>query len=118
MSFGNNHGSIKDKADYVRKALADPRNKHTCHYPGCEAIIKPAYWGCPMHWFSLPAWARSMIWATYNPMQEMKKTPSKNYLDVVERVHIWIIATETWNTLRPMVVGENYKNLGVVHHPL
>lgn len=118
MSWGDNQGSIKDKVAYVKNALADPNNKHHCHYPGCTAFVKPAFWGCSSHWFALPAWARSMIWATYNPMQEIKKTPSKAYLDVATKIQIWIIATETWATIRPMVDGGNFQNLGVEFHPL
>lgn len=118
MSGFDGKGSIQEKTKYVRGVLNDPLNRHQCHYPGCMNTVKPAFWGCAPHWFALPAWARSMIWATYNPMQEIKKNPSPAYLDVVMRVHIWIIATETWATLRPMVSAGNYKNLGVEHLPL
>lgn len=118
MSGFDSTGSIKTKKEWVMAQLNNPNNRHTCHYPGCTASVKPAFWGCPPHWFGLPAWARSMIWATYNPMQEIKKNPSKNYLEVVERVQVWIIATETWNTIAPLVRSGNCKNLGVEHLPL
>lgn len=120
MSGFDGKGSIKDKAKYVREALNDPNNKHICHYPGCTANVKPAFWGCMPHWYSLPAWARSMIWATYNPMQEIKKNPSQAYIAVVERVHIWIVATESWNTIRTMASQqrEYSENLGVAYLPL
>lgn len=116
MSGFDNQASMK--VAYVKKALNDPRNKHTCHWPGCNIIVKPAFWGCYNHWMQLPAWARSMIWATYNPMQEIKKNPSKAYIDVVTKVEVWIIAQEVWQTIAPMVRAGNLQNLGVVHHPL
>lgn len=110
--------SIKEKVNYVLKAKKLTDHRHTCHYPGCNAIVKPQFWGCSPHWFALPAWARSMIWATYVPGQELKKNPTQAYLDVAERVQVWIVATETWKVIQPMVAAGNLNNLGLVFHPL
>lgn len=118
MSWADNKGSIKDKVSYVKNALKDPNNKHHCHWPGCFSLVKPQFWGCMPHWYSLPRELRAMIWATYNPMQEIKKTPSKAYLDVAQKIQVWIVATEVWATIRPMVESGNFENLGVVFHPL
>lgn len=118
MSLGNNHGSVKDKVNYVLRKTNLTNHRHTCHYPGCTSIVKPQFWGCTPHWFALPAWARSMIWATYKPGQEISKNPSAGYLEVVAKIHIYIIASETWNVIRSRVAAGNYSNLGVEHHPL
>lgn len=109
--------SIKEKVDYVLKKKGITGN-HTCHWPGCFARVKPQFWGCTSHWYSLPRELRAMIWATYNPGQEITKTPSARYLAVAEKVSIWIIATEAWKTVRPLIVAGCYKNLGLEHHPL
>lgn len=107
--------SIRDKVEYVLKAQGLTGVKHTCHWPGCFAVVKPQFWGCTNHWFALPAVLRSMIWATYKPGQELRKNPSPQYLIVAEKVQVWIIATEVWATIRPMVCSGNLENLGVPH---
>lgn len=110
--------SLKEKVQYVIEKKGLTGINHTCHWPGCFAKVKPQFWGCQPHWYSLPRELRSMIWATYTPGQELKKNPSRNYLSVAEKVQVWIIATETWATIRPMVCSGNYKNLGLEFHPL
>lgn len=110
--------SIKDKVNYVIRAKGLAGHSHTCHWPGCQAIVKPQFWGCFPHWNELPAWARSMIWASYTPGQEIKKNPSQGYIEVIERVYIWIMATESWKATEYFVRQGNYKNLGVEFHPL
>lgn len=109
---------IKDKVNYVIRAKGLGSKTHHCHYPGCQAIVKPQFWGCLSHWNSLPSWARAMIWAAYIPGQEQTKNPSHHYIDVVERVNIWIIANEMWQATEWFVRQGNYKNLGVEFHPL
>lgn len=80
---------ISEKVAHVRAAKADdPR--HTCHWPGCTTVVKPAMWGCSRHWFSLPKRMRDLIWLTYRPGQEVSKTPSAEYLDAVQKVEAWI----------------------------
>lgn len=80
------------KADYVRFAAARhaPSGRHACHWPGCEKAVPPAMWGCKSHWFALPARLRARVWATYEPGQEISKTPSADYLAVAREVQDWI----------------------------
>lgn len=80
--------SIGDKAAHVRQA-ADPGG-HTCHWPGCNKRVKPALWGCPKHWYTLPARLRALIWRTYRAGQEDDKRPSGEYLDAAHQVQEWI----------------------------
>ena len=66
--------------------------EHTCHWPGCNAAVPPAMWGCKRHWFALPARHRAEIWRTYRRGQEVTKTPSSEYLVVARAVQEWIAA--------------------------
>lgn len=76
------------KADYVKRA---PKGSgHHCHWPGCTAEVPPAMWGCKKHWFRLPLFLRSAIWRTYQPGQEITKTPSAEYIAVARKVQEWI----------------------------
>jgi hypothetical protein len=80
--------SVGDKVAYVRS-----KNKtfdHHCHWPGCTKKVPPAMWGCKLHWFKLPAWLRAKVWRTYEPGQEISKTPSDAYLAVADEVQRWI----------------------------
>lgn len=63
---------------------------HSCHWPECPKDVPPKMWGCAPHWFKLPAYLRSKIWATYVPGQEITKTPSEEYLKAAQEVQQWI----------------------------
>jgi hypothetical protein len=62
---------------------------HHCHWPGCETPCPPKMWGCSRHWFRLPKRLRDAIWRTYQPGQELTKTPSTQYLKVAAEVQAW-----------------------------
>lgn len=81
--------SIGEKVAHVRRA---PNNdgKHHCHWPGCNAQVKPAVWGCKKHWYMLPADLRQRIWKDYRPGQEQTKTPSRDYVETAHAVQAWI----------------------------
>jgi hypothetical protein len=64
--------------------------KHHCHWIGCTKEVPPKMWGCKQHWFSLPPELRSRIWATYQPGQEITKTPSPAYIEAAQAVQNWI----------------------------
>lgn len=38
----------------------------------------------------LPKYLRDEVWRTYVPGQEITKTPSREYLDVADKVQQWI----------------------------
>lgn len=63
---------------------------HYCHWPGCPEEVKPAFWGCKKHWYTLPKELRTKIWKAYVPGQEIKMNPSKEYLTAAEEVQEWI----------------------------
>lgn len=108
---------IKEKVNHVLRAKG--AKDHTCHWPGCFANVKPAFWGCPQHWFALPRDLRSMIWNCYVPGQETTKVVSLRYLHAAELVQIWIIATETWATYRNFAISAvNLNNPVWEFHPL
>ena len=63
---------------------------HTCHWPGCEREVPPKMWGCRQHWHKLPKALRSKIWASYEPGQEITKTPSAEYVTVAREAQQWV----------------------------
>lgn len=65
-------------------------NVHHCHWIGCEVPVPPKMWGCRAHWYALPKDLRNQIWRTYVPGQEISKTPSREYIEVVNKVQHWI----------------------------
>lgn len=63
---------------------------HTCHWPGCEAQVPPAMWGCKPHWFKLPKSIRDRIWAAYVPGQESGAADvSDEYLKAAREAEMW-----------------------------
>lgn len=67
-----------------------PTRDHQCHWPGCDAQVPPAMWGCTRHWFTLPKALRDRVWAAYVPGQEVTMTPSEAYMNVAHEVQRWI----------------------------
>lgn len=83
--------TVKHKADYVKsEAERNTTFNHHCHWPGCKKSVPPAMWGCKTHWFKLPSKLRALIWATYEPGQEVSKDPSEAYLKIAREVQKWI----------------------------
>lgn len=78
----------EEKVQYV-KSQGQTRDHH-CHWPGCNASVPPALWGCYKHWMMLPKHLRDKVWAAYRPGQEVNMTPSVEYLEVAEEVQKWI----------------------------
>lgn len=74
----------------VRARSPAPKQRHTCHWPGCDREVRPAMWGCSPHWFAIPKPLRDGIWRTYRPGQEITKTPSDAYLAAARAVQEWI----------------------------
>lgn len=81
---------ISQKAAYVRSQ--GQTREHHCHWPGCEAQVPPAQWGCRKHWYALPRELRTKIWKAYRPGQERDFSPSAEYLVVAREVQAWIAA--------------------------
>lgn len=79
---------LEAKKAYVRRAKQT--RKHHCHWPGCDAQVAPAKWGCMKHWMRLPKRLRDKIWATFRPGQETNWTPSREYVMVAKEVQLWI----------------------------
>jgi hypothetical protein len=82
--------SIGGKVRYVKSQGQSRR--HHCHWPGCNAQVPPAMWGCKAHWYALPANLRAAIWQTFRPGQEKTMTPSREYVAVARQVQEWINA--------------------------
>ena len=80
--------SIGAKVRHVTSARQT--RKHHCHWPGCQAQVPPAMWGCRKHWYALPKSLRDEVWRSYRPGQEDTLTPSAEYLAVARKVQDWI----------------------------
>lgn len=77
-----------EKVKHVKKAGQD--RDHHCHWPGCGKQVPPAKWGCYQHWMMLPKRFRDAIWSAYRVGQEVKRTPSRDYVKVAREVQDWI----------------------------
>lgn len=85
--------TIKAKVDHV---ISAPNNKnHHCHWPGCTKQVKPAFWGCTKHWYSLPPALRAKVWQTYEIGQEQRQNPSEDYLTVIDEIQAYIKQSPT-----------------------
>lgn len=80
--------TMAEKVAHVR--AAGQSRPHTCHWPGCDARVPPAKWGCRKHWFMLPAALRSRIWEAYRKGQEEDGRPSRLYLERAREAQHWI----------------------------
>ncbi|MDP2214752.1 hypothetical protein [Phenylobacterium sp.] len=78
------------KADYVARQLQT--RSHHCHWPGCDAQVPPAKWGCKRHWFALPPQIRAKIWNAFRPGQEVDQRPSRQYVEAAREAQSWIAA--------------------------
>lgn len=76
------------KYEHVR--TAKQTRPHTCHWPGCNLQVRPAFWGCSAHWFRLPKDIRDEIWRTYTTGQEETGDVSPAYLAATDRADAWI----------------------------
>ncbi len=76
------------KVAHVKKGR-QTRNHH-CHWTGCTEQVPPAMWGCRKHWFDLPKDIRDRIWNAYVPGQEVRLSPSKEYLEAADAAQRWI----------------------------
>lgn len=79
-----------EKRAYVRARKGTPARGHKCHWPGCDRDVPAAMWGCYSHWMTLPKFLRDKIWRSYQPGQEISKTPSAAYVEVAREVQAWI----------------------------
>lgn len=62
---------------------ATPRRiaPHTCHARGCSTRVPPRLLMCPTHWRQVPRELQRRVWATYVNGQEIRKDPTREYLD-------------------------------------
>jgi hypothetical protein len=81
---------ISRKVAHVRAAKQG--RLHVCHWPGCEAQVPPAVWGCKPHWFALPKELRNRIWGAYRVGQEADRKVSPEYVAAARAVQAWIHA--------------------------
>jgi hypothetical protein len=86
------HARLSAKVLHVK--LQGQTRQHHCHWPGCDADVPPAKWGCSKHWFTLPKPLRDRVWAAYVPGQEVTATASAQYVVVAREVQDWIAQQE------------------------
>lgn len=83
--------SVGAKAAHVRAAMADGITaNHHCHWPGgCHDITAAAQYCCTRHWYKIPLRFRNKIWAAYRKGQEIDKSPTSRYMQVVREIKKW-----------------------------
>lgn len=57
------------------------RAQHACHAHGCAVLVSPRLLMCSRHWMMVPSALKALVWSTYVPGQEVRKDPSREYLD-------------------------------------
>lgn len=67
---------------------------HTCHATKCFVEVPPKLFMCKKHWYMLPREIRSAVWATYVPGQEVRKDPSRAYLEVTQQAIAYVERAE------------------------
>lgn len=65
---------------------------HRCHWPDCQTVVHPSFWGCIEHWCMLPKPIRRKIWTAYRAGQEIRKDPSAEYIAATREAREWIYA--------------------------
>lgn len=60
-------------------------NEHHCHAKGCGSHVPPKLLMCARHWRMVPKPLQALVWATYRPEQEVKKDPSREYLEAARQ---------------------------------
>jgi len=61
------------------------RNEHRCHAEGCDKVVQPRMLFCPRHWAMTPRDIQRAVWREYVPGQEVRKDPTREYLDVMRQ---------------------------------
>ena len=56
--------------------------KHPCHAEGCEVEVPPRMLMCIKHWRMVPRPLQALVWRHYVPGQEIRKDPTREYLEV------------------------------------
>lgn len=56
---------------------------HTCHAKGCNREVPPKLLMCTAHWRMVPRDLQRKVWLHYVPGQEIKKNPTREYLEVM-----------------------------------
>lgn len=74
------------------RAGATPR--HECHADGCKSEIPPKLLFCARHWRMLPKYLQRSVWDAYVPGQEITKTPTAKYLDVMREAIRFVARAE------------------------
>jgi len=54
---------------------------HTCHAEGCTKTVPPRMLMCLPHWRMVPRELQRQVWDTYVPGQEVRKDPTREYLE-------------------------------------
>ncbi len=62
-----------------------PKREHPCHALGCDVEISPSMLMCLRHWRMVPRNIQRAVWKEYVPGQEVTKTPTSKYLEVMQQ---------------------------------
>lgn len=81
------------KADHVRREMRrGPTPGHDCHWPGgCHVQTAAAQFCCTKHWRMIPRPLQQKVWRAYRIGQEISKTPTREYMEVMREIKAWWI---------------------------
>jgi hypothetical protein len=68
-------------------------SEHTCHATACNTPVPEKLFMCPRHWRMLPKAMQREVWSAYVAGQEVRKDPTRAYLEVTRRC-IRFVATK------------------------
>lgn len=57
---------------------------HRCHAKGCRTNVAPRLLMCLKHWKMVPYRLQRAVWDEYVPGQEVRKDPSRAYLELAK----------------------------------
>ena len=58
--------------------------RHHCHAIGCEVTTAPKFLMCGRHWRLVPKLLQRDVWNTYENGQEIKKNPSREWMQAAD----------------------------------
>lgn len=67
---------------------------HDCHARACRTSVPPRMFMCRRHWFMVPKHLRDAVWAAYVPGQEIRKDPTREYLEITAQAIEVVAAKE------------------------
>lgn len=73
--------------------------RHTCHAIGCDREVPPRLLMCARHWRMVPTPLQAKVWVHYVPGQEVRKDPTRAYLEAASAAIKAVAEREGYRTV-------------------